>query len=298
MKQIYTFLSLFLLAMVGFAQPTSTNTDNVKYQILDNNAKTAKVIQYDSKPIGAITILEKVTINSEEYTVVSVGLWAFYDCADITSIIIPNSVTSIGIGAFQKCSSLTSITIPNSVTTIASDAFYECFSITSITIPNSVNYIGEQVFMYCSNLTSVTLGDSLSTIGYNAFFDCTSLTRVISLSDNPTLIFSADFVFSNINSNAELIIPTDTGFLYNLRGWSSYFLTVTESSSLNITTNTIEGLKLFTNNREVKTNLNNVSLEVYNVNGKKVANSNLKKGLYIVVAKNKEGKMHTQKVIL
>ncbi len=62
----------------------------------------------------------------------------FYECSELTSITIPNSVTSIGESAFYYCSSLATIAIPNSVTTIGNHAFYGCCSLAPISIPNSV----------------------------------------------------------------------------------------------------------------------------------------------------------------
>lgn len=50
--------------------------------------------------------------------------------AGCKNTVIPNSVTSIGVGAFSDCRDLTSITIPNSVTSIGLGAFAGCNSLT------------------------------------------------------------------------------------------------------------------------------------------------------------------------
>ena len=106
---------------------------------------TYKTTSYNSYS-GSVVIPATVTYNGNEYSVNSIGYYAFSGCSSLTSITIPNSVTSIGISAFDGCSSLTSITIPNNVTYIGNDAFDGCSSLTSITIPNSVTYIGNDAF--------------------------------------------------------------------------------------------------------------------------------------------------------
>ncbi len=69
--------------------------------------------------------------------------------------VISGSVTSIGIGAFRNCVDLTSLTIPNSVTSIGEEALYGCTGLTSLTIPNSVTSIDIWAFNGCTGLTSV-----------------------------------------------------------------------------------------------------------------------------------------------
>lgn len=66
---------------------------------------------------------EKLQNIEMEYGVTSIGNSAFYECASLTSIIIPDSVTNIGGSAFSSCTNLTSITIPDSVTSIGVYAF-------------------------------------------------------------------------------------------------------------------------------------------------------------------------------
>ena len=62
---------------------------------------------------------------------------------------IPFGTKIIGKSAFD-CSELVSITIPQSVTTIEDEAFSNCRSLTSITIPDSTNKIGTNPFIDCS----------------------------------------------------------------------------------------------------------------------------------------------------
>ena len=91
---------------------------------------------------SSITISDSVT---------SIGCSAFYDCKNLTSVILPNSLRTIGKFAFSCCS-LSSVTIPNGITTIANGVFYECPNLTSITIPNTVTSMGNDAFLCCDKL--------------------------------------------------------------------------------------------------------------------------------------------------
>ena len=106
--------------------------------------------------IGNVVIPSKVTYEDEEYSVTSIGNYAFYDCSSLTSITIPEGVTEIGKYAFMYCHSLTSVTIPEGVTEIGLATFCCCSSLTSITIPESVTSIGDNAFDGCKSLTSIT----------------------------------------------------------------------------------------------------------------------------------------------
>ena len=64
----------------------------------------------------------------------TIGGFAFYECGELLSATIPNSVTSIGEYAFFGCTSLTSVTIGNGVTSIGEYAFSECDGMESITV--------------------------------------------------------------------------------------------------------------------------------------------------------------------
>ena len=181
------------------------NTDAFGANIISNTYDAAKecwVIKFD----GDVT---------------SVGFSAFYQCSDLTSVVIPDSVTSIGDEAFLLCSNLTSVSIPDNVTEIGGGAFAHCFKlqkfdgkiasedgrclilngvlhafapdgITEYTIPNGVTTISRAIFESCSSLKSVTIPDSVTTIGDYAFNNCSSLTSVI-IPNSVTTIGEAAF---------------------------------------------------------------------------------------------------------
>lgn len=101
-----------------------------------------------------------------------IGYNVFYQCVNLTSVYIPNSVTLIINYAFNECSGLTSVTIGNSVTAISTNAFDGCFNLTSIEIPSSVTSIGNYAFWGCSGLTSITcLATTPPTLGSDVFYD-------------------------------------------------------------------------------------------------------------------------------
>ena len=87
--------------------------------------------------------------------------------------------TTIGIYAFYNCTKLASIVIPEGVTSIGSNAFYFC-KLTSIIIPGSVTSLGSSVFSNCSLLTTIEMKPTTPpTLGANAFQNCFSLEQII-----------------------------------------------------------------------------------------------------------------------
>ena len=70
--------------------------------------------------------LKKVAITNAK----NIGDYAFFDCVNLTSIVIPNTLTSIGYRSFIYCNKLSSIVIPDSVTSIGYYAFEKCTSLT------------------------------------------------------------------------------------------------------------------------------------------------------------------------
>lgn len=95
--------------------------------------------------------------NIDGLPVTSIGGYAFYACAKLKSIKIPDSITDIGAFSFYKCDSLESVNIPSSVKLIGNGAFYCCSALKSIVLPDSVTDIAEIAFYGCPKLIAVTV---------------------------------------------------------------------------------------------------------------------------------------------
>ena len=97
----------------------------------------------------------------------------------ITSINIPYGVTIIGSYAFFNCSNLSNVIISDSVTQIDSAAFQDCTSLKNVVIPSSVRYIGWVFFYNCNSLTNITIQNGMTSIGRSAFNSCSSIISII-----------------------------------------------------------------------------------------------------------------------
>ncbi len=111
-------------------------------------------------------------------TVISIGNYAFNWCIELTNLNIPSSVMNIGIAAFKDCMNLTNIKIQSQITKIESYTFYNCCELKSIEIPNTVNEIGSYAFDNCYTLEEIKIPDIVEYIGKNAFTGCSNLKEI------------------------------------------------------------------------------------------------------------------------
>ena len=88
MKKLFLLFSLLLGVLSVWAYDVEVK--GIFYN-LDKENKTASVASYSYK--GAVVIPETISVDGKAYTVTSLGDKCFYDCEDLTSITIPNSVT-------------------------------------------------------------------------------------------------------------------------------------------------------------------------------------------------------------
>jgi hypothetical protein len=198
------------------AAPWNSYRDDIKRVVIKDGVTTiGNEAFYDFYGLtGALNIPNSVT---------TIGVNAFHNCNNLTSVTIGNSVTTIGVSAFYQCAKLTSVTIGNSVETIGNWAFGYCYGLTgALNIPNSVETIGERAFYYCSYLMSVTIGNSVTTIGEWAFYGCSDLTTVTNLHTPPQSINSNTF-HANAYNNGTLKVPESAVSAYkNANEWNRF----------------------------------------------------------------------------
>ena len=159
--------------------------------------------------------------NGENYKIHN---YAFYDCANLTSIDIPDSVTNIGIYAFYGCTNLGFTTYENAKYLGNSNNPYLYLhevantALTSVIINSETRFIGDHAFYYFKGLTTITIPDSVVAIGHFAFGDCTNLTSVYITdlsawcnidfgNDESNPIYYAHRLYLNGKIVEELIIP-------------------------------------------------------------------------------------------
>lgn len=165
------------------------------------------IVNYTLSEDGTYYILSSVTGNKnalgryeipatyaaeeggEQLPVTTIGDQAFYQCAGLRNVTIPDSVTTIGNAAFAL-TGLVAIDIPDSVEYIGYSAFGRCTALEKVVIPSSVTYLGDRAFMGCTaleraeiyaNITDLkfsTFENSVVTSAGNTFFN-TSLTEVV-----------------------------------------------------------------------------------------------------------------------
>ena len=88
---------------------------------------------------------------------------------DIQSVQFSGNITTIGDYAFYECRNLTKIVIPDSITSIETCAFEYCSGLTEIVIPASVTTINNWAFRWCNLTSAEFLGNAPATFGNGVF---------------------------------------------------------------------------------------------------------------------------------
>ena len=177
----------------------------------------------------AFSSLTSITIP---YHVKDVGMFAFTDCRNLKTLIIPDHFSDEDIEKWKvrsACNVTRDLILSNdgkkligvvnnnikkadinhSVKSIEIGAFRGCTSLTSIKFPRKLNSIGIGAFRGCTSLTSVII-PKLSNIKSGAFAECHSLRKVIIRGVH----YIETNAFSNCKSLTDVVIPDNITHIY------------------------------------------------------------------------------------
>lgn len=141
--------------------------DGIAYNAISLNDLTCEVTGNSSPYSGEIVIPAKVTYQNRTFTVIGIADNAFYECRELGSLLLPNTLTYIGNSAFWHCEKLSKLSVPGSVITIGYDAFSGCKNMKHLrledgntTLETASSTAGSTVtgvFYYC-NIDTLYLG--------------------------------------------------------------------------------------------------------------------------------------------
>ena len=271
---------------------------------------------------GDIIIPNTITAGNT-FNVISIEDNAFENCSNVTSISIPNSVTSVKY-AFRGCTGLSSIIIPDELDLSRSglqfknnNIWYKVLNNTSVAVTSSSSeedYSGEIIipstvtglgytfsvttigyaFDDCKNLVAITIPASVSNIYDEAFYGCTNLKKVTCYATNPPEAYKNSFE----NYNGYLYIPFTSKDKYKESACWGLFKNIEYIDNQGGEQGGEGGNQTAINsvsNATAVTIANNQILVtgeapafVVTVSGQKIANQNLKSGVYFV---NVEGEI-------
>lgn len=179
-----------------------------RYEIVDGKA----CIKECDKSISGDVIIPS-TLGG--YPVASIADKSFWDCCNITSIKIPESVTSIVGRAFYNCSGLERIDVEIGNTRYHSSN--NCLIRTSqkrielgcknsiVPTDGSVTCIYNYAFSGCKGLKSITIPECVTIISEGVFYDCTELKEIRVLSKTTSIKKRSWSSFESIPETVKII---------------------------------------------------------------------------------------------
>lgn len=238
--------------------------------------------------------LEKVTLPED---LQSIGYKSFAGCTALKGISIPTSVTKIDNSAFEDCRKMEQINFDGSILkasisnleTIGDWAFYNCHNLKFLEIPEGVTSIGDAAFYGCTYLQDLKLPSTLKSMGDNSFAMCENLKSLTVMAEEPPSLYEKSFY--NVDHSIPVTVPAPSLKSYEETDyWNEFFHL--KAADATITDNVSATNTIFVSNGKIIVNGEAPSF-VITATGQKIANQNLKSGVYFAMIEE-----HTIKIVI
>ena len=132
---------------------------------------------------------------------------AFRDLHGVTELIIPPSQNYIAVGlhAFSNLPDLTTVVVQGFLDGLGDFAFYKCTALENVDLGHT-GYLGACVFSYCDSLERIDIPYSVVRIGDFAFANCSSLKEV-NFTNDSWLTEIGGYAFASCPSLESIRIP-------------------------------------------------------------------------------------------
>ncbi|MBQ7344316.1 MAG: leucine-rich repeat domain-containing protein [Clostridia bacterium] len=214
--------------------------DYVYYVGADSELTVVKYIA-DSDDV---VIPSTVQHDGAEYTVTSIGRYAFYR-KELSSVQIPSTVTSIEKYAFAECRNITSIDFGDTLESIGEYAFYMAISGGLFDLPDSLETIGDSAFAMCNVNADFIVKSGVQTVGKEAFG-----SRLYLMQDERPLGFDENFAAREellyYLGGGEVVLYDGMYFTLGTDGTASLLMCPIESEYVEIPARIIHGTAEYT----------------------------------------------------
>ncbi len=187
MKKISTFLFSLLIGVQMWAATGSWSSGSATVALTDD---------------GTITI---TGTTMADYALEALPEWSAFS-SEIKKVVASISVVHIGKFAFYSCANLETVELTNNLSSIGDAAFMYCGNLKSITLPENENfkYIKASTF-FGSGLTGISIPASVTNIYNSAFGSCTALQYIRCKGTTPPAANASSF--NSVPRSIPLYVP-------------------------------------------------------------------------------------------
>ncbi len=166
-----------------------TVSEEENYSAITKYVGNAKSVVIPKKLGGApVKLIYGVAFMGADITsvvmpesVMYIGDYAFSNCRYLETIKFSENIQVIGIEAFKDCTALGAAKLPSKLEKIGSYAFYRCTALRNVVIPENLEgFRSECAFAMCTGLKSIIFEDGIERIGgYGGFANAILLEELV-----------------------------------------------------------------------------------------------------------------------